>query len=46
MTFDEYLDYDMDRALNEYWRQRAAAENFDQQRAIIPKIHIGGEVFD
>ena len=41
MTFDEYLDYDMDRALNEYWKQRAAAENFDQQRAIIPKIHIG-----
>jgi len=46
MTFDEYLDYDMDRALNEYWRQRAAAENFDQQRAMIPKIHIGSEVFD
>ncbi|MFH1320076.1 MAG: cell surface protein SprA [Bacteroidota bacterium] len=46
MTFDEYLDYDMDRAIKNYWQQKATSESFDRQRAIIPKIHIGSEVVD
>ena len=46
MTFDEYVDYDMNKALGDYWAQKVAAESFDRQRAMIPKINLGNEIVD
>lgn len=46
MTFDEYVDYDMNKALGDYWAQKVAAESFDRQRAMIPKISLGNEIVD
>jgi len=46
MTFDEYVEYDMDQALKDYWSQKAESESFERQRAIIPKLNIGSEIVD
>jgi cell surface protein SprA len=46
MTLDEYRKYDFDRSIRDYWVQRARGESFSNQRRGIPKLHVGGEVFD
>jgi len=46
MTLDEYREYDFDRSLRDYWRQRARGESFEHHGSLIPKLHVGGEVFD
>ncbi len=46
MSFDEYLRYDSQRSLRNYWRSRSMASNIDQRHALIPQIRVGGEVFD
>jgi cell surface protein SprA len=46
MTFDEYVNYRMDKSTKDYWRQRVSGESIDKESPIIPKIHVGGEAFD
>ena len=46
MTFEEYVDYNMNQSNRNYFRQRIESEEFDQSKPIIPKIHVGGETFD
>lgn len=46
MTFEEYVDYDMERSMRKYWEQRNEAQNFNKSTSLIPKIHVGGEMFD
>ncbi|OFX16438.1 MAG: cell surface protein SprA [Bacteroidetes bacterium GWA2_31_9] len=46
MTLEEYRKYDFDQGVKKYWKQRAASESGQYQFSIIPKLHIGGEVFD
>ncbi|MDQ3190245.1 MAG: cell surface protein SprA [Bacteroidota bacterium] len=46
MTFDEYVNYKMDKSTKDYWRQKIDAETIDKENPIIPKIHVGGETFD
>jgi len=46
MTFEEYQDYDMDKALQDYWRDKADAESFERQRAVIPKLNIASKIVD
>ncbi|HET6243214.1 MAG: cell surface protein SprA [Bacteroidetes bacterium] len=46
MTFDEYVNYKMDKSTKDYWRQKIDAETIDKENPIIPKIHVGGEAFD
>lgn len=43
---DQYRQYDLNRSVADYWRQRLAGENFSSQGGLIPKLHIGGEAFD
>ncbi|MBL4656944.1 MAG: cell surface protein SprA, partial [Flavobacteriales bacterium] len=43
MTFDEYNDYDLDKALKEYWYQKAKAESFESERTNSPKLQLGGK---
>jgi cell surface protein SprA len=38
MTFDEYVNYDIDKAVKDYWRQRSKAEDFSQQKALAPQL--------
>ncbi|HTX88366.1 MAG TPA: cell surface protein SprA [Bacteroidales bacterium] len=46
LSFDEYQDEDMQTMLKNYWRERAEAASIDNNKGIIPKIHIGGKVFE
>ncbi len=46
LTFDEYMDYDLNRGLQRYWRERSAPQDFERRDGLIPEIHVGGEFFD
>jgi len=46
MTFDDYQDYEMDNLFKNYWHNRSNAASVEKQKALIPKIHVGGEAFD
>ncbi len=46
ISFEDYLNYDMDKSLREYWKQKSEPQAFERQDGIIPQIYVGGEVFD
>ncbi len=46
ISFDEFLSYDMDRRLQDYWHERATPQDFERRDGLIPEIHIGSEFFD
>ncbi|MFW6351663.1 MAG: hypothetical protein ACOC2E_04700, partial [Bacteroidota bacterium] len=46
ISFEEYLEYDMDKALQDYWVEKSKPQEFQRQDGIIPQIYVGGEVFE
>ena len=46
MSFDEYLNYDINNSLKKYWKERSKASGADKRTGIIPEIHIGGAAFE
>lgn len=49
MSQEEYIDYEFDRSVKEYWKQRSAAESMAQEgksKNLIAPIKINSEVFD
>ena len=44
MSFEDYQNYDIDKSMREYWRERNGSSQSGKNG--IPKIHIGGEAFD
>ena len=46
MSFDEYQAQDMQKMINQYWKERSDAASLDNAKGIIPKIHIPGKVFE
>ncbi|MFW5757172.1 MAG: cell surface protein SprA, partial [Bacteroidota bacterium] len=46
ISFEDYLEYDMDKALHEYWKEKSKPQEFQRQNGIIPEIYVGGEVFE
>ncbi len=46
LNFNEYSDLDLNRSLQNYWREKAVSPSGASRTGIIPQIHIGGEVFD
>jgi cell surface protein SprA len=46
VSFDEYLDYDFDNAMKSYWRQRSKSDVSERRDTFIPKLEVGGEIFD
>lgn len=46
MTFKEYLDYDMEKQIDGYWKQRHEAEQVNASKGLIPKIMVNNETFD
>jgi len=49
MTFEEYLYYDVQKSVHDYWKQREHAESQAQGRGskgLIPPIKINSEKFD
>jgi cell surface protein SprA len=46
MKFEDFLDYDFENALQNYWREKSRPQAFERRDGLIPEIHIGGEFFD
>ncbi|HEX7411641.1 MAG TPA: cell surface protein SprA, partial [Bacteroidales bacterium] len=46
LPFGDYQEYDMQRSLRNYWRDRSKTSSGVGRSGIIPQIHIGGEAFD
>lgn len=46
MTLDDYIDYDFDKSIRDYWKQRSRLQDMDERGSLIPKLTIGGEAFN
>ncbi len=46
MSIEEYQDYEFNESIRKYWKQRYQSESFANQSSLIPKLQVGGEVFD
>ena len=46
MGFDEYLNYDSKKSLQDYWKQKSSAEDVNQTKGFRPKLIVKGEAFD
>lgn len=46
MTMSEYREYDMDRAMSDYWYQRTRSRDYDSRASFIPGLSLGGETLD
>ena len=46
MTFKEYTEYQIDKSNKDFWRNKTKSENAPETKSIIPKILVGGEIFD
>ncbi|HMC96496.1 MAG TPA: cell surface protein SprA, partial [Flavobacteriales bacterium] len=46
MSLDEYLNYDMERSMDNYWLDRVEADSKSAQKSLIPLIKVRGEAFD
>ncbi|NLA25600.1 MAG: cell surface protein SprA, partial [Bacteroidales bacterium] len=46
VSSQDFLNYDSEKAMQSYWRQRARSESVETYSSLIPKLEVGGEVFD
>jgi len=46
MSLDDYIDYDFDKSVKDYWRTRSQLESMDQRGGLLPKLTIGSEAFN
>lgn len=46
MSLDDYIDYDFEKSIQSYWRERVKIQAEDQKRSLIPELTIGGEAFN
>ncbi|QZE14124.1 cell surface protein SprA [Halosquirtibacter laminarini] len=41
----DYVHFDFDRAIQQYWQEKTSKTNEQRQKSLIPAINIGGEAF-
>ncbi|MDX1284250.1 MAG: cell surface protein SprA, partial [Draconibacterium sp.] len=46
MSLDDYVDYDFEKSIKDYWRERTKLQDQDSKGGLIPKLTIGGEAFN
>ncbi|WP_245820207.1 T9SS outer membrane translocon Sov/SprA [Mariniphaga anaerophila] len=46
MSLDDYINYDFEKSVKDYWRQRSRIHEMDQRGSLIPQLTIGGEAFN
>lgn len=46
MSLEEYLNYDFDKSIQEYWKSRQQLETLDQRGGLLPKLSVGSEAFN
>jgi cell surface protein SprA len=46
MSLEDYIDYDFNQSVKEYWLTRTQQESTDSRGGLIPKLTVGGEAFN
>ena len=46
LSLEEYLNYDMEQAMQNYWLDRVEEESESAQKGLIPPIKVQGKAFD
>jgi len=46
MSLEEYLNYDMERSMDNYWLDRVEQDSESAQKSLLPNINIKGKAFD
>ena len=46
MSLEEYLEYDMQKSQNDFWRSKSEAASLNQSEGFRPQINVKGELFD
>ena len=46
LSLEEYLNYDMERAMENYWLDRVEQDSESAQKELIPPIKVQGKAFD
>ncbi len=46
MDFDEYINYDSKKSLQDYWKQKSSADDINQTKGFRPKLTVKGQAFD
>ncbi len=46
MSLEDYVDYDFQKSVQDYWKQRSRLHEMDQRGSLIPKLTVGGEAFN
>jgi hypothetical protein len=46
MSLDDYVSYDFDKSIKDYWKERSRIQDLDNKGGLIPKLTIGGEAFN
>ncbi len=46
MSLDDYINYDFQKSVQDYWRQRSRLHEMDQRGSLIPGLTVGGEAFN
>ncbi|QZT35856.1 cell surface protein SprA [Halosquirtibacter xylanolyticus] len=44
-SLDDYVNYDFDRAIQQYWQEKTSKTMEEKKKSLIPSISIGGEAF-
>ena len=46
MTLDDYIDYDFEQSIQNYWRSRKNVADMENQGSLIPRLTIESEAFN
>lgn len=46
LSFEEYLQKDFDKVIQDYWQERNNSSSAHGQSGIIPQLHVGGKLFE
>ncbi len=46
MSLDDYREYDFEKSIKDYWKQRTEIQDARYQNSLIPRLTIGGETFN
>ncbi len=46
MSLEEYIDYDFEKSVNDYWKTRTQLADQDNRGGLLPKLTVGSEAFN
>lgn len=46
MSVNDYLKFDVEQSIRDYWRQRRHIQDLEEQGGLVPSLTIGGEAFN